>query len=62
MKLDKYHYHEALDRTNSIQEIIENMLSTHPAIEQNSKWKKKMAKVQNILGKLYQLIGEKKFK
>lgn len=57
-KLDKFHYHEVLDRTHMIRNIIDNELYNHPAI--SKKMKKHIDKVQILLGKVYQLAGSRR--
>lgn len=59
IKLDKYHYHEALDRSCCVADIIENMLVTHPVIEQDKKIRKHIKKAQKHILTAYQLIGGK---
>lgn len=60
MKLDKYHYHEAIDRTHVFQASFEDHLATHPAIVGNEELKQKAEEIQKALGDLYQLIGNNK--
>lgn len=55
--LDKFHYHEVLDRCFCVQNIIEDLLLDHPAIEQNKKWHDKIEKAQKLIGEVYQDIG-----
>lgn len=61
VELNDGHYHEALDRCFCVIEIIDNMLSDHPAIAQTALWKEKIDAVQEILADLYQLIGQKEY-
>lgn len=58
-KLNDGHYHEALDRTYVIQDIIDRQLMDHPAISQTPAWKKIVQQAQDKLGELYLLIGAK---
>lgn len=56
-KLDKFYYHEALDRTYCCIDIIENMLVMHPVIKKHKKLRKKIKKAQEHIIDAYQLIG-----
>jgi cell fate (sporulation/competence/biofilm development) regulator YmcA (YheA/YmcA/DUF963 family) len=62
IKLDKYHYHEALDRSYCVADMIENMLVTHPVIEKHKKIRKHIKKAQRHILEAYQLIGGKNLK
>jgi len=57
IKLDEFHYHEALDRSYIIADMIENVLITHPVIENNKDLKIKVEKAQDIICEVYQMIG-----
>lgn len=59
IKLDSAYYHEACDRTFCIQMMIEEMLSSHPAIMQNRALQGLVAKAQSALGDVYQRTGAK---
>lgn len=52
-KLDKWYIHEALDRTYCVQNIVEDMLSSHPVISKSKKLSKKLEKAQKILADVY---------
>jgi hypothetical protein len=60
-KLDKYHYHEALDRSYCVTDIIQSMLLDHALLnaKKHKKWKKKVLKAQMLICEVYQDIGEK---
>ena len=58
-KLDKGYWHEATDRTLCVMDIIEAMLWKHPTVTQTPSLKKKIQKVQDILGEVYQEAGAK---
>ena len=58
-KINKGHYHEAVDRIIVTQQNIESNLRNHPLIYNKKKYYKKIDKVQMILSKLYQKIGQK---
>lgn len=55
--LDKFHYHEALDRTSLITDLLESHLLDHPAIEQNPDWRAHVENAMMELARLYQAIG-----
>jgi hypothetical protein len=57
-KLDEFHYHEVLDRTYMINEIIENFLINHLVIKKHKKIKNDIEKAQDILYGVYQEIGK----
>jgi hypothetical protein len=57
IKLDEFHYHEAIDRTYVVQSNIENTLQSHPVFHKHKKLAKKLDKVQTLLRDLYQEIG-----
>ena len=56
-KLDEYHYHEALDRTNMIGCIIDEYIRMHPVIRKHKKLKRRAKKAERLLAEVYQLIG-----
>jgi hypothetical protein len=58
VELDEFYYHEALDRTHMINEIIDATLISHPVFEQNKNMRKKIEKAQNILYSVYQDIAK----
>jgi len=58
-KLDEFHYHEALDRTYVLINIIENELKSHPVITKHKILKTKVKLAQKHLLDLYQLIGKR---
>ena len=53
-KLDKYHYHEAVDRAFMVLEIFNDHVAEHPVVEKH-KLLKKLAK--QISNDLYQLCN-----
>jgi len=57
IKLDEFHYHEALDRTSMVNEIINCTLVHHPVFETHKKLKKKIEKAQSILYQVYQDVA-----
>jgi len=60
--LDKFHYHEALDRTHMINCIINEHLTNHPVIQNHKKLLILTEKVEEILSDIYQSIGSLEFK
>ena len=54
-KLDKYHYHEFIDRCSVIQDNIENHLRNHPIA--NKKIIEKIDLIQYILSQLYNNVS-----
>ena len=60
-KIDKYHKHEAVDRSFIIMEMFVDYLYEHPVIEQNKKCKKLSKKIIDNMYKLYSLTSEIRF-
>jgi hypothetical protein len=58
-KLTPAYWHEACDRTFCVQQIIDNLLSQHPAISQTPHLKIKIEQLQEILSEIYQETGAK---
>lgn len=61
-KLSEFHYHEALDRTYIIINIIENSLTYHPVFKKHKKLRKKVNKAIDVLCDAYQEIGKMEVK
>ena len=57
LPLDQFHYHEALDRTYVIGDIIGEQLTNHPVIQKHKDLKKKVKQAEKLLAEVYQLIG-----
>lgn len=57
-ELNEGHYNEIGDRTWVIQEMVDTILTKHPAIMQNENLKRQVDEIQSKLGKLYQDIGQ----
>lgn len=60
-KLNKFHYHEALDRTMICIDHMESALGKHPVIQNEEKAKELYEKSVETLGNLHQLLGEVNF-
>ena len=56
-KLDKFHYHEALDRAYIVNDIVNEHLLDHPVISTHKPLKKKVKKAVRLLAEVYQEIG-----
>ena len=56
-ELDEFHYHEALDRTYIVCNLMEDLLIEHPAIIQNDSLATKVKLAQDLLLEVYQEIG-----
>jgi len=61
-KLDKFHYHEILDRLNFIASNIDDFLLDHPVTHQNKKIHKKISGALDKIMDAYQLVGQKSLK
>lgn len=56
-QLDKFHYHEALDRAYCVNLMIEEMLTFHPVIAANKDIKIELDKAISALSNVYNIIG-----
>jgi hypothetical protein len=55
--LDEFHYHEALDRSYIVAELIETALIDHPVIQRHGHLKTKIENAQSLIIEVYQEIG-----
>jgi len=60
-QLDKFHYHEALDRSYMVQCHLDNALENHPIL-QIKEVKEQYEKASNELVELYLILGRLTFK
>ena len=56
-KLDRFHYHEALDRAFMVGNIASEYLFEHPVVQKHKELKKKVEKATELLAEVYQIIG-----
>lgn len=56
-KLDMFYYHEALDRSYVVADIIDRTLAEHPAIKMHPDLEKKVLKAQELIVEVYQELG-----
>lgn len=56
-RIDKFHYHEVMDRLHLINSMIDEFLLEHPAVIENKKIMKKITKASDKLSEAYQSIG-----
>lgn len=59
IKLDAFYWHEALDRSYMLIDMIQDYLLDHPVFEQNEKLKEKVEQAQMLLSEVYQEIGSR---
>lgn len=59
--LDKFHYHELLDRLHIVNTMVDEFLLSHPVCDQELSIKEKLMMVSIELGNAYQEIGTKSF-
>jgi len=52
--LDKYSYHEAVDRVSLALNFIDDNIMQHPVVSHHKKLRKKANKIIMLLGELYQ--------
>jgi hypothetical protein len=62
MKIDKFHYHEALDRAALVSDIFYMAFNEHPIINKHKKLKKLSNELSERLGDFYQEIGKISYK
>lgn len=63
MKLDKFHYHEAMDRAHVIQTMIDQLLLEHPVALRHSTFASLVQDLDDAAYKVYHaaaMLGEKK--
>ena len=60
--LDKFHYHEALDRTHVICENIDSHLLQHPVCKLDKEIADKVELALDTLYEAYQIIGSRNIK
>lgn len=57
-------YHEALDRCDIVQTVIQSVLLEHPVFtsraKQNKAWRDRLIKAQTLIAEVYQKIGDSK--
>ena len=57
IKLDSFHYHEALDRLWVVNTMIDEVINSHPVIWQNEEMARLIAMAQSCIGDVYQMVG-----
>ena len=57
--LDEFHYHEALDRTHLICNIMEEQILTHPVFEKHKDLKKAMEDAIDSVYSVYSKVAKK---
>lgn len=60
IKLDSFHYHEALDRLWVVNTMIDELINSHPVIWQDEEVANMIAIAQTSLADAYQKIGSTK--
>ena len=56
-KLDKYHYHEIIDRAHVANDHFHEYVENHPAVMSNKELKEKAEQVTSIMYEFYNLCG-----
>ena len=59
IKLDKFHAHEALDRTHCVLAMIDTILLDHPWIKTYPEVNEKIEEASEVLAEAYQMIGNR---
>jgi len=57
MRLDEFHYHEALDRTHMLLCMIDDHLREHPVVKKHKQLKIRVEIAEDILAEVYERIG-----
>jgi len=60
-KLDKYHWHEALDRASVAQEMFDEHVRQHPAVENTPELEEMADKILDDMYALYNKISSIRF-
>ena len=55
--LDEFYYHEALDRSYIVANMIQEVLIEHPVVKKHKKLNKRINKAQQLIIEAYQIIG-----
>lgn len=55
--LDEFYYHEALDRSYIVTDMVDKYLFEHPVVQKHKELKKRIKKAVKLLVESYQLIG-----
>jgi UDP-2,3-diacylglucosamine pyrophosphatase LpxH len=55
--LDEFHYHEVMDRTYIIGDIIDQHLMQHPVFKAEKEFAEKIEQVGMLLAEAYQIVG-----
>jgi hypothetical protein len=55
--LDDFHYHEAMDRTAMITDIVDSYLMQHPVFKAEKEFAEKVEQAGMLLAEAYQIIG-----
>ena len=56
-EIDEFHYHEAMDRSYLVADILETQLINHIVFEKEKHLKEKLEKAQEIICEVYQELG-----
>jgi hypothetical protein len=59
IKLDKYHYHEMLDRLHVVMSMVDDHLQQHPVAKIELEIKDLISEAQDKLAEAYQLVGNR---
>lgn len=59
--LDEFHYHEAMDRTAMITDMVDNYLVQHSVFKAEKEFAEKIEKAGMLLAEAYQIVGKISF-
>jgi hypothetical protein len=60
--LDEFHYHEAMDRTAMLTDMVDSYLVQHPVFKAEKEFAEKIEQAGMLLAEAYQIVGDLSFK
>jgi predicted outer membrane lipoprotein len=55
--LDEFHYHEAMDRTAMLTDMVDSYLVQHPVFKAEKEFAEKIEQAGTLLAEAYQIVG-----
>jgi hypothetical protein len=56
--LDEFHYHEAMDRTAMLTDMVDSYLVQHPVFKAEKEFAEKIEQAGMLLAEAYQIVGD----
>jgi hypothetical protein len=60
--LDEFHYHEVMDRTAMLTDMVDSYLVQHPVFKAEKEFAEKIEQAGMLLAEAYQIVGDLSFK